>query len=477
MQSVWLPSGAIGVFAGTSIATLLPSQWWWMVLPIGLGMVCLRLPRAVVIGALLIGVSIGGARATYVRQLPDQLAPYAQTTTSIEGVIVSEGDLREAGIRYRMKVKSVDGRLTEGVLLVTTPLHEHLPLFGTVTVRGLLETPEPFATDTGRTFNYPMWLLKDGITATMQFPIIESVAPYSGIFSLRLWLSNRKAAFIESLQMLLPEPHASLGAGLLLGARHTLGEDVLETFRRTGLSHIVVLSGYNLSIIADAISRGAIFVPALTALCASAIMIVLFAITVGGGATVVRASIMALIALVARYTGRTYGAMRALWVAAALMVLHSPLIALYDPGFQLSFLATLSLVLLSGRIEERLSWLARVPTLRAIAASTIAAQVGVLPLLLYLTGTISIISFPANLAVLPLIPLAMALVFGAGLFGFAIPAVGIMVAIGAYFVLTLILWLDDSFAAFPGAILELSPGVLPLVLTVYLIAAAVWWRK
>ena len=126
MQSVWLPSGAIGVFAGTSIATLLPSQWWWMVLPIGLGMVCLRLPRAVVIGALLIGVSIGGARATYVRQLPDQLAPYAQTTTSIEGVIVSEGDLREAGIRYRMKVKSVDGRLTEGVLLVTTPLHEHL---------------------------------------------------------------------------------------------------------------------------------------------------------------------------------------------------------------------------------------------------------------------------------------------------------------------------------------------------------------
>ena len=130
--------------------------------------------------------------------------------------------------------------------------------------------------------------------------------------------------------------------------KRALGKDLEEVFRTVGIIHIVVLSGYNIMIVADAIMRVlALFFFPRTRLIIGVGTIALFAILVGLSATVVRASMMAALVLIARGTGRQYAVLRALAFAGTVMLLINPYLLVYDPVFQLSFLATLGLILLS----------------------------------------------------------------------------------------------------------------------------------
>src|SRR5690606_5955202 len=137
-----------------------------------------------------------------------------------------------------------------------------------------------------------------------------------------------------------------------------------------------------------------------------AVGIILFAIMVGGGATVVRASIMALLSLIARATGRLYEVTIALIVAGFIMVLWSPRVLVFDPSFQLSFLATLGLIHATPLFER---WLRMIPeyfSLRTIISATLGTQLFVLPLLLFMTGVFPMYSPLANALVLPAVPIA-----------------------------------------------------------------------
>lgn len=456
MYRFWVEATAVAVLAGALIGSVIPVPIFAAALSGILAIGIVRLAPFYSVGILIVcAFTISAVRASEVVQSPDPFEAYYSTPVEVVGIIAREPDFRETETRYQFRVHTINGSDRDGFILLVLPLHQVLTIDTAITFSGKLQKPEPFLTDTGHMFNYPLWLKKDGITAVVRYPIIESIAPPEST-GIRSGLAAVKKSFVEKIQMALPEPHASLGAGLLLGARHSLGEDVVETFRIAGLSHIVVLSGYNLSIIADAIGRSLSFLPLAFSLSGSIVAVVVFAVMVGGGATVVRATIMALIAIVARATGRTYGALRALSIAGAAMALHNPLIVLHDPGFQLSFLATLGLIVLGPLIEPRLTFLARVPTLRAIAASTIAAQIGVLPLLMYMTGELSVVSFPANLLVLPLIPLAMGLVFIVGILGFISTGAAGVIGIPAYAILTCILWGAHFFAGLPFAIVPIS---------------------
>ena len=123
--------------------------------------------------------------------------------------------------------------------------------------------------------------------------------------SVRSILFAVKSAFMSRIQSLLPEPHSSLLGGILLGAKESLGRAVLDDFRIVGLIHIVVLSGYNVTLVAEAIMRALSFFPRAFGMAFGAGSIVLFAILTGAGATVVRASTMALFSR-ARACDRAY---------------------------------------------------------------------------------------------------------------------------------------------------------------------------
>jgi len=254
---------------------------------------------------------------------------------------------------------------------------------------------------------------------------------------------------------MIPEPAASLLGGLVVGAKRSLGADWLEKFRTVGVIHIVVLSGYNITIVAEFIMRLLAFLPRQIGFGAGALAIMFFAVMTGGSATVVRASLMAVLVIIARATGRIYGITRALLLAGFLMVLHNPKILVFDTSFQLSFLATLGLIYLSPAIERRLGFIPEKLQLRQIAAATIATQVFVLPLLLFQMGTLSLIAVPANLLILPTIPWTMLFGFLAGAIGFVSQIFALPFAFLAYVLLAFQLKIVALFAALPFATISI----------------------
>ncbi|MEK7145270.1 MAG: ComEC/Rec2 family competence protein, partial [Patescibacteria group bacterium] len=193
------------------------------------------------------------------------------------------------------------------------------------------------------------------------------------------------------------------------------------------------------------------FLPRAARLAGGALAIILFAVMTGGSATIVRASLMAILVVVARATGRIYGITRALLLAGFLMVLHNPKILVFDTSFQLSFLSTLGLIYLSPVIEKWLGFIPEKLQLRQIAAATIATQIFVLPLLLYQMGQLSIVSLPVNLLILPAIPWTMLFGFLAGALGFISQIIALPFAFIAYLLLAFQLKIVALFAALPFA--------------------------
>jgi competence protein ComEC len=322
-----------------------------------------------------------------------------------------------------------------------------------VKVTGKLSSPQNFDGSGGRTFDYINYLGKDDIYYEFkkaQIEIIEKADPKS----ISVQLFRLKRNFIKNLENVLGEPHAALASGLVVGEKAALGKDLIDDFRKAGLIHIVVLSGYNITIIAAMIRRILSFLPRNTSIILGGVGIILFGILVGGGATIVRSCIMALIALLAELARRDYHVERALFLAAALMLIENPLVLLYDPSFQLSFLATLGLVMLSSPLEARFGFITEKAGIRGLLASTIATQIFVSPLIFYMMGQLSLIGIVVNILVLPFIPLTMLLVALAGILGFFSHFLSQIAGWGSYFLLSYELFMVQFFAKFPFASIE-----------------------
>ncbi len=212
--------------------------------------------------------------------------------------------------------------------------------------------------------------------------------------------------------------------------------------------HIIVLSGYNISIIADSSLKLIGYLPIAkvfrTLLATGGIL--LFAILTGASATVVRAAIMGILLLWARETGKIYQALAALIFAAFLMTLVNPKVLRFDASFQLSFLATAGLIFLVPRLEKYFKWFPNFWKFREHLLATISTQIFVLPLLLSLGGTFSWATIPANLLILSAIPSTMFFGFISGLAGFFSYYLSWLLAWPAYFLLAYELWVVKIFA-------------------------------
>ena len=260
-------------------------------------------------------------------------------------------------------------------------------------------------------------------------------------------LLSAKQQFAAAVTASLPPPQSDLGLGLLLGIKQSLGDDLEDAFRRTGLIHIVVLSGYNVMLVIAFFWWVTSWVlPLRGRVAVSLIGIILFAIMVGLSATVVRASIMASILLLAKYIGARYDVLRALLSAGLVMVALNPYLLLYDLGFQLSFMATLGLVLFLPHFEGTVATETRSLGLRDIFLATLTTQVFVLPLLIFHIGEVSLVAVVVNMLVLPIVAVAMVLTFATGF----IAAVSTLLAVPVAFVanlalsyiITVVLWFD-----------------------------------
>ena len=279
---------------------------------------------------------------------------------------------------------------------------------------GQVKKPEIIKGDDGRIFDYPAYLSKDGIFYTFDAGWAEVKNHDYGYRLLKL-LYRFKQKFVEQLNMMLPSPHSFLAGGLIISGKGSLSPDLQLEFQKVGLIHIVVLSGFNVTIVGESVMRLLAFLPRVISVSFGAVSIVLFSLMVGGGSTVLRSMIMSLIGLYARLTDRKNGALVSLTVTAFIMLMINPMILLYDPSFQMSFAATLGLILLSEPYEiilRRLAGKHRVQGgLLSLVASTLSTQTFTVPLIMRFSGIVSVVALPVNIIILPVIPLTMLLVF------------------------------------------------------------------
>jgi competence protein ComEC len=342
-----------------------------------------------------------------------------------------------------------------------TKLYPRFHYGDTISFTGKLSVPFNFNGDTGRSFDYRNYLAKDDIFYEMKSAVVV-LADSNADWSVTSILFQLKRGFVNNLNSALGEPHSALAAGLVVGEKAALGKDLLNDFRTVGLIHIVVLSGFNITIVADALRRMLSRLPRVWGIVVGAVGIALFGILVGGGATVVRSCFMAGVALSANLFRRDYSVIRALAFAACLMLIQNPMILLHDASFQLSFLATLGLILLASPIEKRLTFIPDKFGMRGIVAATCSTQIFVSPFILWMMGQLSIIGVVVNILVLPFIPVTMLAVFLTGAGGFISPLVGQFFGWGAHLLLGYELFMVEHFARLPFA-------------AVYLPAFSGWW--
>lgn len=288
-------------------------------------------------------------------------------------------------------------------------------------------------------FDYRSYLAKDNIFTIMSYPEISETADVSVSFYEKLKIKvlavifKIKDAFEESINRSVAEPNAAFIGGILLGARSQIPQDLKDAFSRTSTSHILAVSGYNVTIIATVISWFFLFFfRRPTAFWFSVAGIALFTILTGAQASVIRAAVMGVLVLLAHRTGRLNSPRNAIVLAGAAMVMLNPQILRHDIGFQLSFAATLGLIYVSPVIEKYFAKLPDIFKARETMVMTISAQFFVLPLLLYYFQNLSLVSLPANIIVLPTIPLAMFLGFATGVAGLILPIFGQIVGYFAW---------------------------------------------
>jgi len=283
-------------------------------------------------------------------------------------------------------------------------------------------------------FSYKEYLSQRGISSVMSFPWVELIEHEQEFNLMRSLFSIRRAAH-EKIQQFYPQPEASLLSGILLGIETDIPADLKKTFQNTGTDHIIAISGFNMTILAGIFLKGfrkwlSIWWAALFAILA----IGLYTILVGAAPAVVRAAIMSSLAISASLIGRGQSGKYTLMLTAAVMCMINPLL-LWNAGFQLSVMATLGLVMYAGRLSNWFNNLANKHVSEEKAEKitnliseyilfTLAAQLTVMPIILYHFERVSLISLISNPLILPVQPLTMILGGIAVITGLLIPPLG-----------------------------------------------------
>lgn len=433
----------------------------------GGGFISTRDKSYLVCALVLVSLVVGFSRACMVPPvLNERTESEVGMRVEVRAVVDDVPDVREN--HQRVVLKEEDGSR----VLAVVPLYPELSYGERVTVSGVRTLPETFETESGRVFRYDQYLHARTIGSVLSYATVHEIREREGVYHVRGVLLDVRKKLEEGITLGIPEPEASLALGMLLGGKQGLGPDLIEVFTIVGLLHIVVLSGYNVMVVAESVLSVMRRFGKRIALSIAGIVLVLFVVMAGGGSAALRALLMALIALLARYTGKTYGALRALALVVLLMLLVNPLLLLYDPGFGLSVMATLGLILGTPLFEKVLP--NRMPkALREVVSTTLGAQVFVLPLLLYETGNLSLVTLPVSVLILPIIPLAMGLSFIGALGALLMPPLALLLSFPAYLVLLYITTVATVASTLPFA--HITLGVFPFAVVLLAYAGIFAW--
>ncbi len=468
---------------GSSAVLALPLLWRWP-----------RGRRAGVVLYALLGVALYLARPASPCLPAGHIGTVAAAfgeqgrTVAVTGVIADWPEARANQIRYRVRVEAIHTRgqwqPAAGTLLLTAAPYPAFSYGDRVRAVGRLALPPVF-----KTFDYRAYLARQGIHAVMR---AERVLPLEAELGSPFWhwLYGVRARASRVINLTLPEPYASLANGILLGIESSIPRDLYDDFNATGTSHIIVISGFNIAIVMGLFL--AVLGPWLGRRRAAAVAIVgvaLYVLLVGADAAVVRAGIMGGLYAAAMALRRQTQVLNTLCASALLMLVANPL-TLWDLGFQLSFLATLGLILLVPLLQRPFrralaryvpdSWQSpALSLLNEAVIVTLAAQVATTPLIVATFGRVSLVSLLTNALILPVQPLIMV---GAGistLAGFLYLPLGQLLALVPLIPLAWTVAMVEVTARWPGAGVEVPAAFMALARGYYpaLALFLLWWYR
>lgn len=415
LSVAWL----IGIALGASL-DMPPEMFLWLALPpAGGALIWRRKSQARLLSACGLVLVAGALRYSLVVPHFDRgtIAHYnGQKEVTVRGLVADEPDIRDRSLNLRLRVRElqVDGRWQDvgGDVLLQVGRYPEYHYGDVLEVQGNLETPPEFPE-----FSYRAYLAARDIHAMLRRPRIQVLAEGQGnpIYATLYAFKARAQATIAEI---IPEPEASLLTGILLGNERGIPENVQAAFARTNTAHVIAISGFNIAIIAAYLSQaGQRLLGRRRAVYFTVAGIVMYTVLVGASASVVRAAIMGSLSVIALHLGRQNDALNALAVSALVMTLHNPF-ALWDIGFQLSFAATLGLILLVPRLQERANTLlARllpgdqaeqvVGLANDAVIVTLAAQIATWPIIVYNFRQFAVLGLLANFLILPVQPAVM----------------------------------------------------------------------
>jgi len=426
--------------------------WLWPLLALALLPFCFRKQLVVAAPvAVVIGLILGIWRGTGELTLLDGYQNYLNQKVVVSGDVVEDPVFDDKGMTdFKLQNVTVNGRQLPGQVRVKAFTIADVKRDDTVQASGKL-------TDGFGGYQASVYYATVNLTEKAKSPI-----------------DNLRRHFAASVLSNMPEPQASLGLGFLLGIKTGISNTLNDQMKLLGLTHIVVASGYNLTILVRLARRLFERISKFQTAAVSTVLMAGFVAVTGFSASMSRAALVTGLALTAWYYGRRIHPITLLLFAAAVTAAVNPLFLWGDLGWWLSFLAFGGVLILAPLLQKRIFGDKKPKLFGQIVLETISAQLLAMPLIMFVFGNFSVLSLLANVLVVPLVPLAMLLTFVGGIAGVLLPGVAPVIALPATILLSFITEVVQSLAQIPWASLPVTITP-PIMLGFYGAVAAVGW--
>lgn len=458
----WIAWASGGIVVGVAMAPTIQqagfAELLWLVVGMILIALCLWRQRLyllplVIVGGLLVGLWRGS-------MLQSQLTVYQHVigkAATVQGLVVDDPDVGKQGeTLLRIGNIAIDNHAVAGSVWVSMHADADIKRGDIVTVKGKLSSG--FGS-----FSVAVY------RATLQK--VERPQPGDVAREVRDW-------FADNVRKAIDEPQASLGLGYLLGQRRALPPELDQALVVAGLTHIVVASGYNLTILVRLARRLFVNISKYLSTLSAVGMIMTFVAITGASPSMTRAGLVAGLSLAAWYYGRRVHPLVLLPFAAAVTVLVNPAYAWNDLGWQLSFAAFAGVMILAPLLQRYFYGDKKPGTVRQILGETISATIVTLPILVLAFGQFSNVAIVANLLILPFVPIAMLLTFVAGVAGVMMPGIASVIGLPAEWLLGYMVWTAQYVANLPWAltVVEVQPWMVWVAYGLIVAVCVYLWR-
>lgn len=463
----------IGVLISSVVGV--PRSFWLGILILGTFTVILTSVsksnlKIIVLGFCLLFL-VGGIirhQSISIGNVSGEITKYYDQEVSLKGIIVDEPERRINHQKIQIKTEKIPGKI-----LITTELYPEYKYGDELEIKGKLRKPVEF-----EDFNYQAYLAKDKIYLVAYRPYINLIAQNKGslFFGAIFSFKNKLRNIID--QTLLPHQSSVLKA-IFLGDKFGLSDELKEKLNISGTRHIVAISGMHMIIMTQIFLYLALAIGLWRSQAFYAVLFLLFSyiIMIGAPASAIRAGIMAGLLLLAQKVGRLRSADRAVVFAATVMLMINPSLLSADVGFQLSFVAVLSIIYLKPILDKKIIKWPNFTQLKDVLTMTLAAQLGTLPILIFHFGRISLISPLANLMIVPLLPVIMGLGMIIVFIGLVYLPLAKIVVWPIWFLLSYLIKTIEYLSSFPWAAYEFKNISWVILTSYYVILIYFIWRK